>query len=318
MAITKETKCSVCNKKIRNHELLLECSLCNNPIHTRCLPFYSEIDIEYAKNTSKNWSCISCLKEIFPFFELEDNQDISNYNILNDHNINIEKAKNLIFDPYEDTTEGNEEDDIILDTAFDIIILSETWLKPYNVDIYKLDGYNHEYITRDDKAGGVLSIYIKDSIQYNLLTDLNINTNDIEMVWLEIKKENLLFEKYLIIGGMYRRPGSNPNSFIEILSEKLHIIKQMNKQCIYAGDFNLDLLKYKSHNPTNDFINLNFALSYTPQINRPTRITSDTATIIDNLFSNLPLQNDCTNGIILTDLSDHFPIFTLISKLPKK
>jgi hypothetical protein len=100
---------------------------------------------------------------------------------------------------------------------------------------------------------------------------------------------------------MYRRPGSNPNYFTEILSEKLQTIKQWNKDCIYAGDFNLDLLKHKTHKPTDEFINLNFALAYTPQINRPTRITSDTATVIDNLFSNLPPQNICMNGIILTD-----------------
>jgi hypothetical protein len=203
----------------------------------------------------------------------------------------------------------------ITDTKYDVIILSETWLKPYNVDIYKLEGYTHEFITRKDKAGGGLSIYVKDSIQYNVLPELNINSPDIEMIWLEIKKDNLYFDKNLIIGGMYRRPGSNPNDFIDLLNDKLLHIKQTNKHCIYAGDFNLDLLKHQNHPPTNEFININLALSYIPQINRPTRITKDTATIIDNFFSNFPITNEATNGIMLTDLSDHFPIFTEISKI---
>ena len=112
-----------------------------------------------------------------------------------------------------------------------------------------------------------------------------------------------------IFGGMYRRPGSNPNSFIEILNDKLLNIKQTNKYCIYAGDFNLDLLKYQSHNPTSDFINLNFAYSVTPIITKPTRITSHSATLIDNIFTNSPNQNDNIAAIIPIDISDHFPIF---------
>jgi hypothetical protein len=182
------------------------------------------------------------------------------------------------------------------------------------VDIYNLDGYKHEFITRNDKAGGGLSIYIKDSIQYNILPDLNVNSPDIEMMWLELKKDNLYFDKNLIIGGMYRCPGSNPTAFIELLNDKLLHIKQTNKYCIYAGDFNLDLLKYQNHSPTSEFINLNLALSYIPQINRPTRITTETATIMGNFFSNFPITNEITNGILLTDLSDDFPIFTELQK----
>jgi hypothetical protein len=60
---------------------------------------------------------------------------------------------------------------------------------------------------------------------------------------------------------------------------------------------------------------MNFALSFIPQINRPTRITSTSATIIDNFFSNLPLSKEISNGILLADLNDHFPIFTSITKI---
>lgn len=48
-------------------------------------------------------------------------------------------------------------------------------------------------------------------------------------------------------------------------------------------------------------------------INRPTRITAHTATYIDNIFSNCFIENDqSTNGIFFTDISDHLPIFTVI------
>ena len=52
------------------------------------------------------------------------------------------------------------------------------------------------------------------------------------------------------------------------------------------------------------------SLRYSPLVNRPTRVTSTSATIIDNIFTN---NHDATvdafQGILVTDISDHFPIF---------
>ena len=43
-------------------------------------------------------------------------------------------------------------------------------------------------------------------------------------------------------------------------------------------------------------------------ITRPTRIAKESATIIDNIFTN-ELQRITSNGLIINDLSDHLPIF---------
>ena len=45
-----------------------------------------------------------------------------------------------------------------------------------------------------------------------------------------------------------------------------------------------------------------------PLISKPTRITSSTATLIDNIFTN-NLEHRMSSGILYTDLSDHLPIF---------
>ena len=47
--------------------------------------------------------------------------------------------------------------------------------------------------------------------------------------------------------------------------------------------------------------------SFLPLISRPTRLTETSATLIDNIFSNIhpPPQT----GIIISDISDHFPVF---------
>ena len=47
-----------------------------------------------------------------------------------------------------------------------------------------------------------------------------------------------------------------------------------------------------------------------PLISRPTPLTSYSATLIDNIFTN-NISALCDNGLIINDLSDHLPIFTL-------
>ena len=76
------------------------------------------------------------------------------------------------------------------------------------------------------------------------------------------------------------------------------------------GDFNLDLLNADLHSGTNEFINALFSHFLYPLISRPTQLTSYSATLIDNIFTN-NISALCDNGLIINDLSDHLPIFTL-------
>ena len=47
-----------------------------------------------------------------------------------------------------------------------------------------------------------------------------------------------------------------------------------------------------------------------PLINKPTIITNHSATLIDNIFTNAFRISHCS-GILVNDLSDHLPIFTI-------
>ena len=47
-------------------------------------------------------------------------------------------------------------------------------------------------------------------------------------------------------------------------------------------------------------------------INKPTRVTSYTATAIDNIITNSIFDNDFESAIIKTDVPDHFPIIFTI------
>jgi exonuclease III len=192
---------------------------------------------------------------------------------------------------------------------FNLISLSETWLRPSNVDCYGIQGYAHEYLTRGDKAGGGVSIFINDQWTYKVRNDLNFNNDDIELLWVEINKDSANLSQNVIVGTVYRRPGSNPTELNTKLNDTITTILAENKKCIHSGDYNINLLNSSTHPATNEFTELNFSHSLFPVINKPTRITSSSATLIDNIFIDPSDISNSTSGILLWDISDHFPVF---------
>lgn len=74
------------------------------------------------------------------------------------------------------------------------------------------------------------------------------------------------------------------------------------------GDFNITLLTFESHHPTDDFINTLGSYFFAPQISQPRRVTDHSATLIDNIFFN-SLEHHSISGNIVHDLTDHHPNF---------
>ena len=72
-------------------------------------------------------------------------------------------------------------------------------------------------------------------------------------------------------------------------------------------DHNLDLIKSDKHQPTKEFIEINLENELIPTITKPTRITRNTATLIDNIMIGRNYQSVYTSMILLTDTSDHCP-----------
>ena len=79
-------------------------------------------------------------------------------------------------------------------------------------------------------------------------------------------------------------------------------------------DHNLDLLKSSEHRLTQQFLDSLLDLDMLPTIMRPNRITHHTATLIDNIFMYAQLNKDFEYAIILSDMSDHLPILSLLKQ----
>ena len=75
---------------------------------------------------------------------------------------------------------------------FDILTLSETWLKDdVNLLNYvQILGYKFRYRNQNERRGGGVGLYIKDSIEYKVRHDLNKIDESIEHLWIECKGNN--------------------------------------------------------------------------------------------------------------------------------
>lgn len=78
-----------------------------------------------------------------------------------------------------------------------------------------------------------------------------------------------------------------------------------------TGDFNLDLLQSQNNSVTAKFVENLFPFSFFALNKKKlTRTTQYSAILIDDIFTNNTLIT-AKNGLTVTDISDHFPIYSI-------
>ena len=87
------------------------------------------------------------------------------------------------------------------------------------------------------------------------------------------------------------------------------------KSIIIGLDHNLDFLKSEGHGGTSQFIQHNLDFNLIPTITRPTRVTKNSATLIDNIMISQSLCGRYSSGILVDDISDHMPTICIIRAL---
>ena len=78
-----------------------------------------------------------------------------------------------------------------LQHKFSLLGVTETWLKDDDCDLYDIEGYNKLEKHRQNRSGGGVAIFIKDSIEYTIRNDLITFNEHIESVFFEISKEHM-------------------------------------------------------------------------------------------------------------------------------
>ena len=158
-----------------------------------------------------------------------------------------------------------------------IIAISESWFdEKIDENEYKLDKYDMLYTNRLDKRGGGVVIYVRQNLKFVQRNELCTTiSNVLECVTLELLFEN---DKNVIISCVYRTPGTDLDVFTDYIEELLKSLK--NKSIYLCGDINIDLFKYDKHHVTKEFMDLLFSYGLYPVINKPTRVSSLSATSI--------------------------------------
>ena len=189
---------------------------------------------------------------------------------------------------------------------FSVIALSETWLKTIPHCYYSLPGYELIVNNRHGpKTGGGVALYISDELNVIIREDLNFSDDSLEFLFVEISKPKA---KNIIAGVVYKAPSIAHDEFMTTFQNICSSIS-CNTPCVISGDFNINLLNYSNY-CSQSFMDLLTTNTFLPLIDKPTRITDTSATLIDNLFCNiLPCPK---SGILLSDISDHLPIFMYI------
>ena len=132
------------------------------------------------------------------------------------------------------------------------------------------------------------------------------------IVELKTDKRNIL-----LVSG-YRPPNTNVRIFLKEYKELLHHLnKEKDHELIIGLDHNLDLLQSHQHPQTSEFLEINLKKNLLPTISKPTRITTKSATLIDNILVSTKLEYQMESNIILEEISDHLPCLLILKNQRK-
>lgn len=180
-----------------------------------------------------------------------------------------------------------------------IAIITEHGLKTEQVDLYNVANYviAGTYCRSEHKSGGVLILAIK-GLEGK---ELKLNKYCVEKVFevTGIKVETN--EGSILIFGLYRAPASCINDFLNCLDRLLNDYVKKNVNIILAGDMNINLADISIYGKLKNILD---SYDIVDTIYEPTRVTLNTATIIDHIATNMKAKI-LDAGIIESCISDH-------------
>ena len=206
----------------------------------------------------------------------------------------------------------------------DIICLQEIWQIPYP-DMYTIQGFHKPFfkMRASNTQGGGVGIYDKSEYIVKSLPTCSVFIDKVvETIFLEITAPN---KKKFVVGSIYRSNSKHTNfsekqqceQFMETLNNIMAELDHSGLEIYISGDFNIDLLKYPSNNFASEYLEAIFSHGFLQTIVKSTRCIGNSATLIDHFLTN-NLQPVYESVIIISRLSDHFPVITFCNDKTKQ
>ena len=339
--------CGICCKAVAKNHRAITCDNCKHWVHAKCNGTSRTKYYEMMRDDTITFSCLKCIDNALPFSkrteeekakirkqffkdinglklssELDQILNTSTYLDLND--LNALPMKNETFSLLHLNIASLalhfEELHTLLATSnkkFDIIGITETGFKNTTLpsDLCDLEGFSHVNCNTDSNKGGV-RLYVSDRYDFKTRPDLQIyKSTQLESTFIELSSNDNT--ENIIIGCIYKHPTMGIEEFnSNYLKKTLEKITQENKKLFMLGDFNIDLMNFENCTNSNEFLELTSTNSLMPLILKPTRITPQSKTLIDNIFTNVLKPH--TSGNLTCSISDHLPQFAIIDLTPKK
>ena len=117
----------------------------------------------------------------------------------------------------------------------------------------------------------------------------------------------------LFVGVFTDPPFMSLKSFNVQLNSMLGKLQHENKHVYITGDFNVNMLTHiKSSLDRQYFNNILSSSLFSPLITKPAKVTDHSATLIDNIYCNIPeVSTQCKAGILKLSISGHSSIFCI-------
>ena len=184
----------------------------------------------------------------------------------------------------------------------DIFTINETRLDESISDAeVSIEGHNL-YRKGRCRSGGGVAIYTRDVL--NVRERFQLAPKDIEAVCLEIVKSKC---KPMLVTSIYRPPNSKVD-FMDQLENYFNILDEQNKELIITGNLNCDLSLLILQPHSCRLIDILELFQLKQLIVDPTRITSNTESLLDIMATNRPDKVQ-DSGVIQIGISDYSLVY---------
>lgn len=187
------------------------------------------------------------------------------------------------------------------------MIVSETWFKCTETDIFNIDGYTSMHSCRASRPSGGLSIYIRSPCKIVNVEMIANSINAISIALANYKRMN-----NLQVIGVYRPPDAgNYNLTMKTIEDLLS--KKKLRKVILCGDLNVNVCESNMDGraTAKNYLNTMKSLSMNICNNIITRESSQS--VIDHVFSSFVEQTNHCVDTIRCSSSDHNILITKIS-----
>jgi len=313
--MTSTHKCPVCIRAVAERHRAIICDGCSRWCHIKCGNVNPKTYEELLQVDNFSWYCPKC-----SINEILENSETQSSCIYKDlvKDIQLSKRKGLTIAHL--NTNGlldklYEIQILLYETNFDILAVTETHLTN-DISDFEINVTGYSLVRKDREQGncgwGGTLLYYRTNLQ--AFENKTFESFGLEVVLLEV----LVKSQKIVVASLYHPP-RDYQSFLASFDKFLQPLWLKRNNIIILGDLNIDLSIENKRNCSIErrFKNIRTKYDLKNVINKPTRITNHSQTLIDHIITSRCRKTYFPNSVDI-GLSDHNLIYCFVDLLPNR